>query len=349
MGVLETVAGVQGRDHKVLVLSPVEPRLGAVPVSVAWVRCTINGNLDLGGHRKALKAMARFAPDVLFLHAASPGELAMAAAMASRRTATVIVEHLAEYYPLRSRLKDVVLSRLKLRADRWLAVSGSSARALESMWRLPSGTVGVLQNGVGMPSNQPAPGDVTALFAAMPVVLGLGEACARKGFDTFCDVAEVLAPSHPHVRFVWVGAETGERHAAVTLLPWSEAVGWMMRRARMLVIPSRAEGLPLVLLEAWASSLAVVASAIGGIPEVVENGVNGVLLPPGDASAWAATIARLLVDDQACVRLGRNGHETWRRSFTAEVMADRYGAVVEAVLESRAASAPGRQALGAGG
>jgi glycosyltransferase involved in cell wall biosynthesis len=348
MGVLETVAGVQGRDHRVLVLSPLEPRLGAAAGSVAWVRCTINGNLDLGGHRKALKVMDRFAPDVVFLHAASPGELAMAAAMASWRAATVIVEH-AEYYPLRSWLKDVVLSRLKLRADRWLAVSRSSARALESMWRLPPGTVGVLQNGVGVPSNQPASGDVAALFADGPVVLGLGEACARKGFDTFCDVAEMLAPSHPHVRFVWVGTEKRETRAAVTLLPWSEAVGWMMRRARMLVMPSGAEGLPLVLLEAWACGLAVVASAIGGIPEVVENGVNGVLLPPGDASAWAATIARLLVDDQACVRFGRSGHEAWLRSFTAEVMADRYGAVVEAVLESRAASAPRRQAPRAGG
>jgi glycosyltransferase involved in cell wall biosynthesis len=338
MRVVETVAAMQGRAHTVLVLSPLQPELPVPVAGVAWAALAIRGNLDIGGHRRMVGALDAFKPDAVIIHAGSPGELAVAAALMARRAPTVIVEHLVDYYPLRSQWTDAVLPRLKRLADRWVAVSEASARALETMWRLPVGTVGVLRNGVGAPPVRPPSEDVAAVFSGADVVLGIGEASTRKGLDTFTHLGGALAPSHPEARFVWVGGERLEERGAVTLLPWSESVGWMMRRARMLVVPSRAEGLPLVVLEAWASRLAVVASAVGGVPEVVQDGVSGLLVPPEDRAAWTATVGRLLGDAAACERLAAGGYQTWKASFTAEAMVGRYYNVVEDVVRGRTLS-----------
>jgi glycosyltransferase involved in cell wall biosynthesis len=337
MRVVETVAGAQGRAHQVLVLAPLKPEVPVAAASVAWVTHAIRGNLDVGGHRLMLRAIADFRPNVVIVHAGSPGELALAAALTARRAPTVIVEH-AEYYPLRSRLADAVVPRLKRRADRWVAVSEALARALESMWRLPAGTVGVLRNGVEAPPVRPPSEDVAAVFSGADVVLGVGDASVGKGFETFAKVAGDLAVSHPNARFVWVGGKRPEGCETVTLLPWSDSMGWMMRRARMLLVPSRAEGLPLVVLEAWASRLAVVASAVGGVPEIVQDGANALLLPVDDRAAWTAAVTRLVADREACGRLAAGGYETWQASFTAEAMADRYGGVMDEAVGARSRS-----------
>jgi glycosyltransferase involved in cell wall biosynthesis len=240
-------------------------------------------------------------------------------------------------------MRDWFFSRLKGRADGWVAVSRSSADTLETLWRLPPGTIGVVHNGAEMPDCAPPGSAVNALFSGAEIVLAVGQASVSKGFLLFCEVARHFATVSPHLRFVWVGAEPERRDGVVTTLPWSDSVGWMMRHSKLLVIPSRAEGLPLVLLEAWATQLPVVASAVGGIPEVVEDGVTGVLVAPGEATAWDRTIGHLLADSATCERLSRNGYETWRASFTAEAMAERYKTVMETVLgrRSTAHASPG--------
>jgi glycosyltransferase involved in cell wall biosynthesis len=99
-----------------------------------------------------------------------------------------------------------------------------------------------------------------------------------------------------------------------------------------VLVPSRAEGLPLVLLEAWSMGRPVVASRVGGIPEAVEDGRNGVLLEAGDLPAWVATVRRLLADAPARHALGEAGRHTWQDRFTVEAMASRFEQVMAAAL-----------------
>lgn len=82
-------------------------------------------------------------------------------------------------------------------------------------------------------------------------------------------------------------------------------------------LPSRAEGLPLVALEAMAHGKPVVATAVGGTPEVVVDGVTGLLVPPGDADALRAALADLLADPERARRLGVAGRDRVRTSFSA--------------------------------
>jgi colanic acid/amylovoran biosynthesis glycosyltransferase len=115
-----------------------------------------------------------------------------------------------------------------------------------------------------------------------------------------------------------------------------------LRRADVLVTPSvptrqgRREGIPVVLMEAMSSGIPVVASAISGIPELVEDGVSGLLAPPGDADALAAALRRLADDPELRGRLGAQGRRTVQEGFDVERSAEQ-------LIERFAASARERR------
>jgi glycosyltransferase involved in cell wall biosynthesis len=86
------------------------------------------------------------------------------------------------------------------------------------------------------------------------------------------------------------------------------------------VLPSYREAQGLVVLEAMALSRPIVATNVGGIPEMIENGVSGLLVPPHDAAALADAISRLLLDHPLADTLARNGHDVVHDRFSAELM-----------------------------
>ena len=149
-----------------------------------------------------------------------------------------------------------------------------------------------------------------------PIILGAGRLSPEKGFHTLVDAARHLLPNHPSARIIVFGDGPDrlalERRAADyglservrfagfrtdldALLPWADVV----------VLPSLTEGLPNVALEAAAAGVPVVATAVGGTPEVVVNGRTGFLVPPNDPAALAARIGDLL------------RHADWARAFGA--------------------------------
>jgi glycosyltransferase involved in cell wall biosynthesis len=92
----------------------------------------------------------------------------------------------------------------------------------------------------------------------------------------------------------------------------------------VFVMPSRHEGLGVAVLEAMAMSLPVVASAVGGIPEVVKPRETGLLVPPDDPAALAAALNELLRDVEKAKRMGVAGRERVLAEFSMEEMASRY-------------------------
>ena len=102
--------------------------------------------------------------------------------------------------------------------------------------------------------------------------------------------------------------------------------------ADALLHPSRADAFPTVLLEALAAGVPIVASAVGGIPEIVEDGRTGLLVdPPFEHAAFAAPLARLLADRDLRRALARRGRERFDAEFTAERWAARLRVVYEEV------------------
>ncbi len=96
------------------------------------------------------------------------------------------------------------------------------------------------------------------------------------------------------------------------------------RAARLLVVPSAYEGLPYVIVEALREGTPVVATSVSGHPEVIEDGVNGRLVPADDPRALAAACVALLRDPEACARMGEAGRRSVAERFDAERQIDAY-------------------------
>ena len=95
------------------------------------------------------------------------------------------------------------------------------------------------------------------------------------------------------------------------------------------VLPSYREAQGLSILEAMALSRPVVATNVGGIPEVIEDGVSGLLVPPHDAEALADAITRLLVDHPYADMIARSGHDVVRSRFCLEHMVAEVSRIYE--------------------
>ncbi|MCF6097222.1 glycosyltransferase [Thermovorax subterraneus] len=101
----------------------------------------------------------------------------------------------------------------------------------------------------------------------------------------------------------------------------------------VILMPSLSEGLPLALLESMALGKPVVASEVGGIPEIIKDGVNGVLVPPEDAGALAERIIGLLMSNEMREKLGENARQTVLSKFTAKIMAENTMRIYDELLK----------------
>jgi len=187
-------------------------------------------------------------------------------------------------------------------------------------------------------------------------ILYLGGLLPVKGPDILLEAYRMVRDVCPRTRMVIVGdgplraalentAAESNWSALVTFtgrVPRDEVLKWY-QRARIVVLPSRSEGLPLVAVEASLSGAALVATRVGGIPEVVLDSETGALVPPEDPAALASAILRLLDQPELAEAAGDRGRAHVRTLFSPEAMADAYLALYGEVLaESAATTAQGR-------
>ena len=111
-----------------------------------------------------------------------------------------------------------------------------------------------------------------------------------------------------------------------------EEVAGYCRSSAIFVLPSYSEGLPVSMLEAMASGLPVVASRVGGVPELVTDEENGLLVPPRDVESLARALVRLLEDPELCLRMGRNNRKKVRDTFSADRTAEKIVEIYDKIL-----------------
>jgi len=159
-------------------------------------------------------------------------------------------------------------------------------------------------------------------------VLFVGRPGVRKGLSFLLQAIAALRAERPDIRLTVVGdgpergeAETLARAAGIgdrvqfTGYQSSARVAEWLSRADVFVLPSLAEGVPIVLMEAMAAGVPVVATNVGGTSELVVDGENGFLVPPTVTDALVSRIRQLLDDPALRTRLGRAGRETVVRDF----------------------------------
>jgi glycosyltransferase involved in cell wall biosynthesis len=227
------------------------------------------------------------------------------------------------------RFYEAECGKVKRRTIRYFLDRAACVIVLSAWWR--AWITGITQNPRLACIANPAPTvDERAALRRDKVVLFLGRLDQRKGIFDLLDAVSALRASIPGIRLVCAG--DGDLESVVQYakrLGIADAVsvpGWvgpaekpsLMNRAAVFVLPSYAEGLPMSLLEAMAAGLPVVATEVGGIPDVVTDGVNGFLFRPGDSATLERLLRRLMHDPQLGMRIGTAARETVGLRFSAD-------------------------------
>lgn len=121
----------------------------------------------------------------------------------------------------------------------------------------------------------------------------------------------------------------------VVFLGHREDTEELLQALDIFVLPSLNEGIPMALLEAMAASRAVVASRVGGIPEIVEDGVEGILVEPMDVNQLAENCRRLIESPATAMKMGEQARKRVVQEFSATAMADRVAGLYKELVMSR--------------
>jgi glycosyltransferase involved in cell wall biosynthesis len=149
------------------------------------------------------------------------------------------------------------------------------------------------------------------------------------------DVTLVLVGDGPEDAALRRQAQRLDIVERVVFLGFRTDIPELLSSCDLFVLPSMLEGLPLSILEAMAAGRAVVATTVGGIPEAVENGITGVLVPPRDPSALAKAIRNLLADPLLASRMGAAGKARVNQHFSVTAMTQRVAQTYLEVLGAK--------------
>ena len=177
----------------------------------------------------------------------------------------------------------------------------------------------------------------------IPVAAVIGRFTLQKGHDVFIEAARRVAGRLPSARFVLVG--DGELRTRLEnlilaagmkerflLAGTREDAGNLLTAFDVVVLPSLWEGLPYTLLEAMAAARGVVATRVGGMPDVIENGVDGLLVPPKDPAALSEAMTTLLDNAKLRSKMGAHARRTVLNRYDIGQMMGRLAALYEGTL-----------------
>ncbi len=176
------------------------------------------------------------------------------------------------------------------------------------------------------------------------VVLTVGRLTEQKGHRYLLKAAAAIVAAQPDVHFVWVGdgplaehlrAESEARGLTkwVHLLGQRDDVADLLAASDLFVLPSLFEGLPLVVLEAMAASIPVIATQVPGTDEIIEDGRSGRLVMPGDEDALTVAILDAFQQPQLLQHWKTMAHSRFKEHFTAHHMAQAVDSIYQQVLQ----------------
>ena len=343
--VRQLAAELRARGHQTLILAPgsrpsedAGVRIVGRPVRVPYRGKVAPISFSPGSWRRIRSAMRPFDPDVIHAHEPLTPSTSMLAVLAA--SAPVVATFHAALD--RSRLMELAAPALRQvsgRIDAAVAVSDAAASFLRRVVRVP---LEIVPNGVDVRAFA-HPGRPIEGLPAGPKILWVNRLDPQKGFEIMLRAFERLASEVVGVHLLVAG--DGRDRALLRSLP-GDLRSRILRLgtvphgdlpryhadADVFVSPATGqESFGIVLVEAMAAGVPVVASDIAGYREVVRDGVDGLLVPPGDPSALAAAIRRVLSEPELAATLKAAGRSR-AEAFSWQVVAPRVEAVYDRVL-----------------
>lgn len=214
-----------------------------------------------------------------------------------------------------------------------------------SNYHLPLLDIRCISNGVDVRRFHPALAEIS-LEEWHKTVVCVSKLRYEKGIDVLLQAWRLVHKQDPRARLVIVGSGPIEKQLArmadelgitgsVEFAGLQSDVPAQLHRGALFVLPSRWEGMPNALLEAMACGCACVATRVSGSEDLIEYGVNGLLVESEEYSAMADALLALLADAELAARYGQAAHETTTRSYTIETITDRYAELYWLLLERK--------------
>lgn len=299
----------------------------------SFIKLPLEGELslsrDLYSFWQVYRALLSSRPSLLHIHGFKSALIGQPAAGLAG-VPSVITAHNFPAHRWRKALP-AIIKAAQGGKTRYIAISRAIFQELSS-WGIPPARITVIYNGIDPTPFEPAARG--RRFRENPVVGTVARLAPQKGLPVFLKAACRLARTYPRLRFVIIG-EGPQRlelealtrrlglHQRVSFLGFQDDLPGQLSLIDLFVQPSLTEGLSISLLEALAAKCPVVATRAGGIPEIIEDGVTGLLVPPGNDQALAEAISTLLAyPEQALVMAGAGREKVWR-DFSLRAMLSR--------------------------
>jgi glycosyltransferase involved in cell wall biosynthesis len=175
-----------------------------------------------------------------------------------------------------------------------------------------------------------------------PVIGTVGRISEEKGHRILLDVARDIIEQHPGALFLIVGdgplrgrLEEQYSSSSIIFTGVRNDVPELLQCMDIFALPSFTEGLPIALLEAMASGIPVIASRVGSIPIVVEDGATGLLIDPGNQTGLKQAIRHLLDNKIEAAKMAKNGQRSVVNRFSSKKMAEEYLGIYKSVVAPR--------------
>ncbi|MCH9816542.1 MAG: glycosyltransferase family 4 protein [Actinomycetia bacterium] len=220
------------------------------------------------------------------------------------------------------------------RYDAVAGVSDEAAGLLVSQYHLNSAKVVSIPNGISIPERPASAADSDA-YPTHPTVAMVGRLAPEKAPEDFVKVAANLHTEHPEVRFVIAGdgplrpdleqmVQESGLDSVVQFLGFREDIESIYDAVQILLQPSLREGMPMTTLEAMAGQVAIVATKVGALPDVIQSGVNGLLVDTHDVQGMTAAVAQLLDNPDQAARMAAQGRADVIARYGSQTMARSY-------------------------
>jgi len=321
---LDLMTGMKARGHLVW--------LAARESSAIFQRAAEAGIVVVGSNQRLELSLPVFLRTLKILkngkfdiaHSNTPRSIVivgLAARMA--RTPAVFCSRRVDF-PLRSRLSAL---KYNWSTDRVLAISKSIKNTLTNGGVNPS-NIEVIYEGVDLDWIDQQRPEPLAGADQKSVVGTVAHMSSEKGHSVLLDAIAIIRNRFPRLQLCLIGdgnekdalkkkAKRLDIESCITFMGFRTDSEALMKRFEVFCLPSLSEGLSSAILKAMANRLAVVSTNTGGIPELVSDGLTGLLVPPGDPQKLAAALGRLLGDPDLRKRMGEAGRKRIEDQFTA--------------------------------
>lgn len=301
--------GQREQGHEPLVIAapdaPLIRRLRSAGIAVAAVR--MRGDWDLAAARRIRAVLRTWNADLIHAHDARAHAIALAS-LIGRNSLPLVVTRRVPFIP-RGRLK------YGRRVTRFIAISGAVRDALVAGGVDPS-RIDLVYSGVPRPVvDTPRDWRTECRWPSDAVVCGIvGAMTAEKGVSTLAEIgARLTESSRERIRLVLLGGQAAGSQPIGGLTAFRagfvDEIHAAMAGLDIMLHPSSAEGLGTAVIDAMALGVPPIAFRVGGLPELIEDGRSGLLVPAGDIAAFATATDRLVQDGQLRAALAAAGPE----------------------------------------